>query len=1164
MRRSSYRIAARGIALAALLWCTLPVNAVDRDDAASVELDSRRLLGKAYYENDEFGPAATEFGRCIELAPKSAADHFNLGLVLMRATDYEKATHALETAARLDPKMLAPYYVRGIIHKRNGNFAKAITDLEYVIERDPRCVGAYYSLGVCHKYLKQYEQAAAAMEALLRLEPNHPSARYQMITLARRVGDMDAAQRHKEVFDRVKDTVDESEKTIEALERSKYSYIIELPPLRGELAPAVTVARRFVDTTAAANLPGGAEAGAPPAPFTGRMASKDYSEAQALQQYVPAVGAAVVLGDYDADGDLDIYVANCAADPAQAANRLYRNDGAGRFADVTAAAGVGDKGLGQAATFGDYDNDGHLDLYVVNCGANVLYHNRGDGSFTEVSEHAGVDEPQFGRTASFVDYDHDNDLDIVLGNDVALAEPPQADAFVFPDDLPGQANALLRNNGNGTFTDLTDEAGLLVDLAQTRSILYADFDGDDDTDLFTVNANAPSILFANARLGKFTPGGAFTPPLDKHALTAAEGDLNRDGAPDLLIAVGKKLFLYLNDGQANFIATVIELPTAMINGVGGIDLLDYNNDGWTDLLLRDVDGRSLALLAGVGPGRFGDVSAAVGLDAAFGNVADLDLGDVDNDGDQDIVLQTRDHGTRLLTNTGQTTGHWLNVRLVGRKVNRSGHAATVEVASGGHYQKQTVRRGRVHFGLGALETIDVVRVTWPNGVAQNVIRPPIDAELTVEERVKISASCAFLYAYNGARFELINEILGIGPLGVPMAPGVYHQPDCTELTAIGPDQLVARNGKYELRLTEELRETVYADQITLRVVDHPAELEIVPNEMFSAPPFPEDKFYAAADTRLPIAAVDDRGADVLELISTHDQRYPTFPVAPYEGLAQPHSITLDLGDLAGAQQIILFLDAWIYWPESSTVMAIAQDPRFAVTPLSLQLQDDQGRWRTVIESVGLPTSKGLVVPVDLTGRFTGKNYRVRLTTTLCVYFDRVFVATGDQAQRCRVTELPVAESDLHYRGFSAMSRDALGYERFDYDAVSLSGSWNQARGRFTRYGDVTELLEQADDMYAIFGPGDELTMLFDAERLPPLPGGWRRQFIFYANGWVKDGDLNTKYSETVTPLPFHGMSTYPYPPSEHYPRSTEFIRYEQEYNTRPGRVSTGRLAPWSR
>ena len=1149
--------AAAGVALA-LFAAIAPAGPPGPKIAA--ELDAHRLIGKAHYENDKYAEAAAAFRRCIELASDSAVDRFNLGLVLMRAQEYEEALRVLAEAQALDPGLLAAYYIRGIIYKRQSEFTEAVEALQHVITHDPQCRGAHYNLGVCYKFLKGYEEAVAAFKKGEELSPTDPSTQYQLITLYRRLGQVDNAERHKEIYDRVKETVDESAKTAEALERSKYTYIIEAPRLTGGVEPRPAVRTTFEEVTVESGLPKPGEAAGP----KGREAvpGNMLSAKMVRDRYVPSVGGAIALADYDDDGDLDIYVVNCSADTPASANRLYRNKGNGRYVDVTAAAGVGDPGLGVDAVFGDYDNDGHNDLYVVNCGANVLYRNRGDGCFEDVSEAARVNEPQFGRKALLMDYDHDNDLDFFVANDVDFAalQRPLGNRIRVPEDYSGQSNTLLRNNGNGTFSDQTDEAGLLTAFTQTRDAVFADFDGDHDSDLFVVNADAPATFFANARMGNFITRDAFSPPIPAGAVAIAEGDFTRDGHGDLLVAVAKALHLYTNDGQARFTGQPIALPDPVGQaGVAGIGVFDYNNDGWNDLLLIAGDAR-LFLLAGAGVNAFRNVTAAVGLGTSFGRIADLAVGDLDGDGNQDIVLQTRDRGPMILRNDSRERHNWLDVRLVGKKVNRSGYGATVEIASGGHYQKQTYRDGPVHFGLGDLTGVDVVRVTWPNGVAQNVIRPAINQTLTIEEYVKVSASCGFLYAYNGQGFELINEILGIGPLGVPMAPGVYYPLDCTELTKIEGHQLVVQDGRYELRLTEELREITFADQITLRVVDHPAGLEIIPNEMFTTPPFPEDKFFAVADQRGPVSAVDDRGQDVLALVLKRDGRFPTFPrVAQYPGLAEPHSLTLELGDLSGAERIMLYLDSWIYWAESSVGMAIAQDPRYELKPLTLEVRSEAGDWRTAVEWIGLPTSKGLVVPVDLTGRFLCDDYQVRLSTNLCVYFDRIFISTRDQADRCRQTELPVAQADLHYRGFSRMRRGEFGYERFDYAEVSPTGSWDPPEGMFTRYGDVTPLLAEPDDRYVIFGPGDELTLRFDAGGLPELPARWTRDFIFYANGWVKDGDLNTKFSETVEPLPFHGMSGYPYSADQHYPRTPELVEYRRRYNTRRAGSTVGSL-----
>jgi cytochrome c-type biogenesis protein CcmH/NrfG len=1122
-------------------------------------LDTCRQLGKAYYENDDFKSAAEQFQRAVALAPGSAPDWFNLGLVLMRGADYTNALGALERAERLDPGLLGVHYIRGIVYKRQNDFPNAIESLKRVAAGDPQCIGAYFNLAMCYKAAEQFTNAIATLQAAVEREPDNASCHYQLVTLFRRVGNVEHAARHAEAFDRLKDAVAESEKTVEALERSRYSYVIEVPPVGPDLAAQLEPAVRFVDVTKDACL---AQHVTPPPPLPRPPAQLRRADCtpEMARRYVVWHGGSVAVGDCDGDGKPDIYIVNCSTNEEASANRLYHNDGGWHFTDVTAKAGVGNRGLGTTAVWGDYDNDQRLDLYVVNYGPNVLYHNRGDGTFEDVSVRARVNEPQFGSRAAFVDYDHDNDLDLFVANDVDFSEPPQRDSLALPDDFPGQINALFRNNGDGTFTDQTDEAGLLVAAAQARDVVCTDFDGDNAVDVFVANNDAPSLLFLNARMGKFKPGGLFSPPLQKGARATAEADFNRDGRPDLIVAAGTALLLYTNDGHAHFNGVAIPLPPPLsTNGVARIRVFDFNNDGWPDLLLTGAQGAGLWLLASVGQGQFRDVTAATGLNKVPGIIADFTTADLDGDGAQDIIVQTRDRGLILLRNDGAARRHWLDVHLLGKKVNRCGYGATVEIAAGGHYQKQTVREGPVHFGLGSLTNLAVIRVTWPNGMAQNVIQPAIDRALEVEEYVRVSASCAFLWADGGRGFKLVNEILGVGPLGIPMTADKFFPLNCAELTKIEPEQLVAKDGQYQLRLTEDLRELAFVDQVNLRVVDHPPGLEIIPNEMFTGPPFPEDKFFAVLEHRVPRSAVDDRGNDVLDLIRSRDGCYPTFPLTDYDGLARPHSLTLNVGDLSDARQIMLFLDGWIYWADSSVSWGIFQNTNCDLAPLKLEVHDAQGNWHTAIESVGLPTSKGIVVPVDLTGKFLCPDWHVRLSTTLCVYFDRIFVSTRDEAPRYRVTTLPVTQADLHFHGFTKMTRDKLGYERFDYDQVSPTGPWNPPRGLLTRYGDVTLLLARPDDMFVTIAPGDELTMRFDATALPALPGGWKRSFIFYANGWVKDGDLNTKFSETVEPLPFHGMSGYPYPATEHYPDDPAHREYLRAYQTRPSRSTVGEL-----
>jgi len=204
--------------------------------------------------------------------------------------------------------------------------------------------------------------------------------------------------------------------------------------------------------------------------------------------------------------------------------------------------------------------------------------------------------------------------------------------------------------------------------------------------------------------------------------------------------------------------------------------------------------------------------------------------------------------------------------------------------------------------------------------------------------------------------------------------------------------------------------------------------------------------------------------------------------------------------------------------------------------------------------IGIPAGKNKTIAVDLTGKFRSADRQVKIATDMQVYWDSAFFTIGEgeaPAEPIQMTELRPHRADLHYQGFSEMYRpNPHAPHLFDYEKVVKEQQWRDLAGDYTRYGDVTPLLQKPDDMYVIMNAGDEMTVEFDAAQLPPLQEGWVRDFVLFSDGWVKDGDINTLFSQTVEPLPFHGMSSYPYPEGENYPNAPEHLRYRLEYNTR--------------
>ena len=240
------------------------------------------------------------------------------------------------------------------------------------------------------------------------------------------------------------------------------------------------------------------------------------------------------------------------------------------------------------------------------------------------------------------------------------------------------------------------------------------------------------------------------------------------------------------------------------------------------------------------------------------------------------------------------------------------------------------------------------------------------------------------------------------------------------------------------------------------------------------------------------------------------------------------------------------------WADGSTFLSATQEHRDLIFPY-LQVKDAAGNWKTVVDDMGMPSGKPKPMAVDLTGKFLSASREIRIVTSLCVYWDEIFLVENNAPPTVHLTTLPIVSADLHFRGFSKVTihPQRKQPEQFDYQTVSQTTMWNPTPGNYTRYGDVAPLLQQVDDRLVVMGSGDEIRLRYGASGLPPLPAGWKRDFLLLVDGWAKDADANTAYSQSVLPLPFHGMSSYPYPASQHYPDDAAHQEYQREYNTRP-------------
>jgi hypothetical protein len=401
-----------------------------------------------------------------------------------------------------------------------------------------------------------------------------------------------------------------------------------------------------------------------------------------------------------------------------------------------------------------------------------------------------------------------------------------------------------------------------------------------------------------------------------------------------------------------------------------------------------------------------------------------------------------------------------------------------------------------------------------------------------------------------------------------MAPGMLVPPDHDEYVLVRGDQLVPREGVLELQFTEELREVTYLDRIRLDVVDHPAGTEVHPTERFAFPPFPEAHTHTVRDPLPPLSATGSDGRDWTAELSAHDDVHAE-PFEPLEsqflGLATPHWIELafDPARVRDAEKLRLLFTGWFYWTDASVNMASARTPGVEFVPPILQVPGPDGEWVAAGPPVGFPAGKSKTMVIDVSDVLRRDDPRLRVFTTLRLYWDSIRLAVDADDAPLRVTSLEPQGARLWPRGFSRpieTGRTDLP-ERFEWGALTEQRSWNQHPGLYTRYGETLPLLTAIDDRFVILGSGDALTVRFDATALPPLEQGWTRDYLVFLDGWAKDRDPNTVEALEVEPLPFHGMSGYPYGEGESFPDTPEHRAWRAEWNTRPARAWIPPLSP---
>jgi tetratricopeptide (TPR) repeat protein len=1028
----------------------------------------------------------------------------NLGKAFYEnAATQDEAVEMFKKALELAPDSARERVNYGLALLRvAGKSAEGIAQLEQAQQQDPTIPHTWFNLGIAYKRAAQYAQAIAQLEGMLRLVPDEPLTHYNLGLLYKLNNEPERALKHLERAAVLAPnlagphfqlaTVYRQAKRLEEAKKENDTFQRLKKQQAGAAVPEDlewSYYAEIYETIEPQHVPEASPAAAL------------QFEPQVLDQGLePATAGLVVL---DVDGDLRPDVLAWSATGV----KLYRQG------KTEVPSGLEDLKNVVSIAAGDFDNDGLVDLCVITAEGAALYKNVG-GRFVK---HAATLPAGSYRKAVWLDYDHDYDLDL----------------FLF-----GKTSALVRNNGQAGFAELTGVfpfvEGTAVDAV--RIDVIADTQG---MDLAVAYADRPGVLYRD-RLGG-TYEAVPLPVLPAGVTSLGAFDVNNDGWIDLAVVDSAGLMLLLNDRQGGFRSA--KAPAG----------------AKTPFVFADLENRAVSeLVAGTaifrnnGLGAFGAASPLTGVEGAVAVAA----ADFDDDGKLDVAVIGTDGTLRVLRNaTNSAANAWLRVGLKGVKNLRLAPGAQVEVKAGQWYQKQNYEGVPLLFGLGASQTVDTVRITWPNGTIQNETRPALNQAPVYEEAQRLSGSCPMIFTWNGHGFAFITDVLGVAPLGASAGDGSYFPVDHDEYVQIDGASLAAVDGWYDIRVTEELREVSYLDAIRLIAVDHPAAVEVFTNDKFKSPPFPEFRLFGIKERVYPVHARDHHGQDVLDRLRRRDQTYPDGFARDYAGVAELHHLDLDFGDAAPDNRAILVLSGWVDWADGSTFLGMSQQHAAGLIFPYVQVKNAEGQWQTVIEDMGIPAGKPKTIVVDLTGKFLSKSREIRIVTNLCVYWDEIFLSTDPGEPPVRLTELPAASARLRFRGFSEVEihPERKQPERFVYGQVrpQHKWNWNPTPGLYTRYGDVTPLLEAVDDLLVIMGSGDELQLRFEATRLPELAAGWKRDFLLFVDGWAKDGDANTAFSQTVEPLPFHGMPQYPYAAPHAYPADGVHNRYRELYNTRP-------------
>jgi len=777
---------------------------------------------------------------------------------------------------------------------------------------------------------------------------------------------------------------------------------------------------------------------------------------------------------------------------------------------------------------------------------NVMVKETGVREFVVRPLSEGMESLKGIREVVAIDMDHDSDLDLIVTSDSGLS--------------------IWSNRGNWTFGNVTPFSNVPNSDKAITNILALDLDRNvvNDFLLGSDSAPAPTMLASNLH-GRYAMRDIAWPNETEGSCAFLEAvDVNRDACWDVVMGGDKGLKLITMNSLGHTSWKPDRVTKLSDDKSVGLMVLDVDNDSFPDVVSWGPKGIAL-YLGGADQTLIRDAKGVTITDP-ISKMIPLDF---DSDRDDDLIALSDKGELIWLRNQDGNKNHQLEIVLradedgsqaVRARCNMHGVGSVLELKTNGAYQSQIVRGTRTRIGLGTKNQADILRVIWTNGIPNNIFN--VDSRVTVFDQQNLGGSCPYLYAWNGERFEFVTDCLWAAPIGLQFAAGVTAPTREWEYLKIDGELLKPKDDSYILQITEELWEAAYFDSVKLLAIDHPQEIDVFTNEKVGPAEISEFKIRTVENRLYPKSIVDQNGNDLREWTNKRDQRYTrTWTDGYNQGLTKPHWLEIDFRDDASStaqskpsNEIVLYMTGWLFPTCTSLNLASDENPlKPKLQPPSIQVPDADGNWKEVVPYAGFPGGKTKTIAIDLTDVFLCDDRRIRLVSNMELCWDEVFYTRGEREPRTEsfvITPLELQDADLHYRGFSELiPQPGNAPKRYEYNSVTKEPIWPPMTGAFTKYGDVTKLIAEADDLQVVMGAGDEMTVRFSAN-VTNLPPGWVRDFVIYNVGWDKDADLNTIQGQDSGPLPFRGMARYPYAPEQEFPNTPAHVEFLQHYQTR--------------